>query len=38
MDVNRQQCDGSTSSVMSVGDIKAKIKQFGGAAVWVAYA
>lgn len=35
MDVNRQQCDGAMSSVMDVGDIKAKIEQFGGVAVWV---
>lgn len=35
MDVNRQQCDGAMSSVMEVGDIKAKIEQFGGVAVWV---
>lgn len=35
MDVNRQQCDGAMSSVMEIGDIKAKIEQFGGVAVWV---
>lgn len=35
MDVNRQQCDGAMSSVMDVGDIKAKIEQFGGVAVRV---
>lgn len=35
MDVNRQQCDGAMSSVMDVGDIKTKIEQFGGVAVWV---
>lgn len=35
MDVNRQQCDGAMSSVMEVGDIKAKIEEFGGVAVWV---
>lgn len=35
MDVNRQQCDGAMSSVMEVGDIKSKIEQFGGVAVWV---
>ncbi len=35
MDVNRQQCDGAMGSVMDVGDIKAKIEQFGGVAVWV---
>ena len=35
MDVNRQQCDGAMSSVMDVGDIKAKIEDFGGVAVWV---
>ncbi|MEM9585282.1 MAG: transketolase [Pseudomonadota bacterium] len=35
MDVNRQQCDGAMSSVMDVGDIKAKIEEFGGVAVWV---
>ena len=35
MDVNRQQCDGAMDSVMEVGDIKAKIEQFGGVAVWV---
>lgn len=34
MDVNRQQCDGAMSSVMNVGDIKAKIEAFGGVAVW----
>lgn len=33
MDVNRQQCDGAMSSVMNVGDIKAKIEAFGGVAV-----
>ncbi|MCY4259487.1 MAG: transketolase, partial [Rhodobacteraceae bacterium] len=35
MDVNRQQCDGAMSSVMDVGDIKARIETFGGIAVWV---
>ncbi len=35
MDVNRQQCDGAMSSVMEVGDIAAKIREFGGVAVWV---
>jgi transketolase len=35
MDVNRQQCDGAMGSVMDVGDIKAKIEDFGGVAVWV---
>ena len=35
MDVNGQQCDGAMSSVMEVGDIKAKIEQFGGVAVGV---
>lgn len=35
MDVNRQQCDGAMGSVMDVGDIKAKIEEFGGVAVWV---
>ncbi|MBK0327969.1 transketolase [Rhodobacteraceae bacterium F11138] len=35
MDVNRQQCDGAMGSVMEVGDIGAKIEQFGGVAVWV---
>ena len=35
MDVNRQQCDGAMASVMDVGDIKAKIEEFGGVAVWV---
>lgn len=29
MDVNRQQCDGAMDSVMEVGDIKTKLKQFG---------
>ncbi len=35
MDVNRQQCDGAMGSVMDVGDIQAKIHEFGGVAVWV---
>jgi len=35
MDVNRQQCDGAMGSVMDVGDLKAKIEEFGGVAVWV---
>ena len=35
MDVNRQQCDGAMNTVMEVGDIQAKIEQFGGVAVWV---
>ena len=35
MDVNRQQCDGAMSSVLTVGEIKEKIEAFGGAAVWV---
>ncbi len=35
MDVNRQQCDGAMSSVMTVGDIEAKIEQFGGRAIRV---
>ena len=29
MDVNRQQCDGAMDSVMQVGDIRAKMEQFG---------
>lgn len=29
MDVNRQQCDGAMDSVMEVGDIAAKLRQFG---------
>ncbi len=29
MDVNRQQCDGAMDSVMEVGDIRAKMEQFG---------
>ena len=29
MDVNNQQCDGAMSSVMDVGDIRAKMEQFG---------
>lgn len=35
MDVNRQQCDGAMSSVMEVGDLKAKMEQFGAKVVWV---
>lgn len=33
MDVNDQQCDGAMSSVMEVGDIKAKFINFGAACV-----
>ena len=33
MDVNGQQCDGAMSSVMEVGDIKAKLEIFGARAV-----
>jgi transketolase len=29
MDVNRQQCDGAMDSVMTVGDIAAKLRDFG---------
>ena len=35
MDVNRQQCDGAMDSVMRVGDIKAKMEQFGAVVVSV---
>jgi transketolase len=35
MDVNRQQCDGAMHSVMEVGDIAAKMEQFGAKVVWV---
>ena len=35
MDVNDQQCDGAMSSVMEVGDIRAKFLQFGAACVEV---
>lgn len=34
MDVNRQQCDGAMNSVMEVGDIAAKMEQFGAKVVW----
>lgn len=33
MDVNDQQCDGAMSSVMEVGDIRAKFRNFGAACV-----
>jgi transketolase len=33
MDVNDQQCDGAMSSVMTVGDIRAKFLNFGAACV-----
>lgn len=33
MDVNDQQCDGAMSSVMEVGDIKAKFETFGAACI-----
>ena len=33
MDVNGQQCDGAMSTVMGVGDIKAKLEVFGSCAV-----
>jgi transketolase len=33
MDVNDQQCDGAMSSVMEVGDIRAKFLNFGAACV-----
>ena len=33
MDVNAQQCDGAMSSVMEVGDIRAKLELFGARAV-----
>jgi transketolase len=33
MDVNDQQCDGAMSSVMEVGDIAAKLRNFGAVAV-----
>ena len=33
MDVNDQQCDGAMSSVMEVGDIKAKFETFGAVCV-----
>jgi transketolase len=33
MDVNDQQCDGAMSSVMAVGDIRAKFLNFGAACV-----
>ena len=33
MDVNDQQCDGAMSSVMEVGDIKTKFRNFGAACV-----
>jgi transketolase len=33
MDVNRQQCDGAMDSVMAVGDIKAKMENFGAVVV-----
>lgn len=35
MDVNDQQCDGAMSSVMEVGDIGAKFRNFGAACVEV---
>lgn len=33
MDVNKQQCDGAMDSVMEVGDIKAKLEEFGAVVV-----
>ncbi len=33
MDVNRQQCDGAMDSVMEVGDIAAKLRDFGAVVV-----
>lgn len=33
MDVNEQQCDGAMSSVMEVGDIKTKLRNFGAVCV-----
>lgn len=33
MDVNAQQCDGAMSSVMEVGDIRAKLELFGARAI-----
>lgn len=33
MDVNEQQCDGAMSSVMEVGDIRAKFTEFGAVCV-----
>lgn len=33
MDVNNQQCDGAMSSVMEVGDLKTKFRNFGAACV-----
>jgi len=33
MDVNDQQCDGAMSSVMEVGDIKTKFRNFGAACI-----
>lgn len=33
MDVNKQQCDGAMDSVMEVGDIKAKLQEFGAVVV-----
>ncbi|MEM1401218.1 MAG: thiamine pyrophosphate-dependent enzyme [Pseudomonadota bacterium] len=35
MDVNDQQCDGAMSSVMEVGDIAAKFRQFGASCIEV---
>ncbi len=35
MDVNRQQCDGAMDDVMAVGDVAAKLRQFGAAVVEV---
>ena len=35
MDVNRQQCDGAMNSVMEVGDIAQKMRDFGAEVVWV---
>lgn len=34
LDENRQQCDGSMNSVMSVGDIARKMEDFGAKVVW----
>jgi transketolase len=33
MDVNRQQCDGAMDSVMEVGDIATKLRNFGAVVV-----
>lgn len=35
IDVNRQQCDGAMDDVMTVGDISAKLRQFGAQVVEV---